>query len=58
MALIASSLTIQQRQAACAACTNRTSVAGVDICSVCGCVLTIKYRIKSSECPLKKWVGA
>jgi hypothetical protein len=49
-------LSAAERLAICGSCDRKTTVFGIDKCSVCGCLTELKARIKSAECPLGKWI--
>jgi len=44
-----------QRLETCAGCQRRGQRFGKDICTLCTCFLDLKTRLKTEECPLKKW---
>ncbi|MEO1263978.1 MAG: DUF6171 family protein [Bacteroidota bacterium] len=43
----------QQRNAICKNCEH--SILGQKTCSVCGCVIWLKSRLKTEDCPKGKW---
>ena len=49
-------LSAAERLAICGSCERKKTTLGIDSCSVCGCLIELKARIKSSECPLEKWI--
>jgi hypothetical protein len=47
-----------ERLAICKECPESRDVYGrgwINYCNICGCMLKIKTRIKTSKCPLGKW---
>lgn len=44
-----------KRRAICAVCPEKKEIVGLDECSACGCILTLKAKFKFSACPLNKW---
>lgn len=46
------SIIVAKRIELCKACDRLTSF---NTCKECGCFMPAKTRIKSAECPLKKW---
>ena len=44
----------EERMEMCKSCDKLTPI---NICSECLCFMPIKTRLRSSECPLKKWVS-
>lgn len=49
---------LADRKAICDACENKETLLGIDQCRLCGCLLAVKMRLVSSDCPLKKWGNA
>lgn len=45
----------EKRLQVCGKCPNYTKTLGIGRCKVCGCVMAIKAKILSMECPEKKW---
>lgn len=43
------------RLSTCKSCPEKKTVAGVDVCNKCDCVLVLKTLIKLAPCPLNKW---
>jgi len=39
----------------CSTCQRRGKKFGKDICTLCTCFLDLKTRLKTEECPLRKW---
>lgn len=39
----------------CANCHRKGRRFGKDICTLCGCFLDLKTKLKTEECPLSKW---
>jgi len=40
-----------ERYAMCKVCEHYT----LGICSLCGCILSLKTKLAASQCPLEKW---
>ena len=56
MSVLASPATLLIRKAICDPCINKsTNIAGIDMCSLCGCLLAVKMRLASAKCPIGKW---
>lgn len=45
--------TVTIRRSVCDTCEARNTT--LDICTVCGCVLKAKIRLKESTCPMDMW---
>lgn len=45
--------TVHKRRALCDACEVRN--AAVDMCTVCGCFLKLKIKLRESTCPMELW---
>lgn len=45
----------EERLKICNQCDNRTKSALGDTCSLCGCVLDAKTRVKDEYCDIDKW---
>lgn len=58
MSVLAGAKTLADRKAICETCINKETLLGVEHCRLCGCLLAVKMRLLSSECPLKKWGAA
>lgn len=58
MAVLAGPKVLADRKAVCEGCINKETLLGIDQCRLCGCLLAVKMRLLSSECPLKKWEPA
>ena len=43
------------RLASCLACSDRTAILGVNVCSACHCVIKFKTKLLASHCPKGKW---
>ena len=44
---------VKNRRALCDSCEVRNTT--LDVCTVCGCILPAKIRLKESECPMEMW---
>ena len=44
-----------KREEICAKCPHLKDFLGRKQCAECGCILDMKIKLKSTECPLKKW---
>ena len=55
MSVLASPAALEHRKAMCDTCINKGQQFGIDICNLCGCLLSVKMRLKSAKCPIKKW---
>lgn len=45
----------ERRIGICNSCEHLRVVLGVNQCSLCGCLLMAKARLKAGTCPIKKW---
>lgn len=45
----------KNRLAICARCEKRETFGGKAICSLCGCFLNQKTRVKDEKCLMNKW---
>ena len=45
----------EKRLSICAKCPNYTKTLGIGRCKICGCVMAIKAKIATMQCPEKKW---
>jgi len=46
---------VEKRRELCGSCENKTTVAGVDLCSLCLCVIRGKTALRGAHCPINKW---
>jgi hypothetical protein len=45
----------KSRREVCDACEFKKVLLGIDMCSQCNCVLTLKTKATFATCPIKKW---
>ncbi len=53
--VLADDATFEKRISICETCPYLISTMGINRCNICGCGLTMKVRLASSECPIGKW---
>lgn len=52
---ISSTEELNSRTNICVNCPNMIKTLGVERCNECGCLIFLKSRLKSQECPLGNW---
>ena len=51
--LLANEKTTEQRLGICNRCEHYVHM--IKLCKKCGCIMPLKTKIQSANCPLKKW---
>jgi len=46
----------KQRLDICRSCDKKIQAPFFELCSLCGCVILFKTKLKNQRCPINKWV--